>query len=75
MQQTLDPHRTLTVVATTRTQRDERLEAAVNSLTAAATQLRTGILVTRRSPGNFTVAVSPLVPFGLTREADQLLAR
>ena len=62
----------MTVFADNRHERDDRLEAAVASLRDIATELRVGILVTRESPQSFTVTVSPLVPFGMTREMDEL---
>ena len=71
MQQTLENPPTLTVTAESRAQRDEGLDAAVLSLRTAAIKLRAGILVTRKSHRKFTVAVSPLVPFGLIRELDK----
>lgn len=61
----------MTVFVDNRQERDNRLEAAVASLRDMATELRIGILVTRESPRSFTVTVSPLVPFGMTREMDE----
>lgn len=49
---------------------DEHLEAAVNDLQELAMLTGShGILVTRHGPGNYTVALSEQVPFGVTREA------
>ncbi|WP_143711605.1 hypothetical protein [Paenarthrobacter aurescens] len=61
----------MSVIADSREERDDRLQAAVASLRDVATELRMGILVTRESHQAFTVAVSPLVPFGVTRELDE----
>lgn len=46
-----------------------RLDRAEILAQQAAMNDRTGgVLITRHSPGRFTVAVSESVPFGLTRE-------
>lgn len=48
---------------------DSRLDAAVTAAKAQAlVEKRHGILVTRHSMDEFTVALSETVPFGLTRE-------
>ena len=48
---------------------DEHLEAVVNDLQELAMLPGShGILVTRHGPGNYTVALSEQVPFGVTRE-------
>lgn len=70
MQEVNKKRKSVTVFADNRHERDDRLEAAVASLRDIATELRIGILVTRVSPQSFTVTVSPLVPFGMTREVD-----
>ncbi|MGO4472214.1 hypothetical protein AB4Y95_09820 [Arthrobacter sp. M-10] len=45
------------------------LDEAVSTLIeAAAEDGRCGILVTRREPGSYTVALDESVPFGQTRE-------
>jgi hypothetical protein len=45
------------------------LDEAVSTLIeAAADDGRCGILVTRREPGSYTVALDESVPFGQTRE-------
>ncbi|GGI03153.1 hypothetical protein ACFFGR_10950 [Arthrobacter liuii] len=48
---------------------DRELDTAVAAVREQALQeRRRGILVTRRGPDSFTVALSDEVPFGLTRE-------
>ncbi len=71
MQEEYKAQKSVTVSVDNCQERDDRLEAAVTSLRDIATELRIGILVTRQSPQAFTVTVSPLVPFGMTREADE----
>lgn len=73
MQQTPDAQPKVTITANNRAQRDARIDAAVASLHQAGIQARAGILVTRKSPRTFTVAISPTVPFGMTKEQDEAL--
>jgi hypothetical protein len=47
---------------------EERLNAAVQDLQTVAARTGHGILVTRLSPGQYTIALSAQVPFGQTRE-------
>lgn len=51
----------------------QRLDAAVAAARneASAGRLLHGVLVTRHDFDHFSVALSPDVPFGLTREHDQ----
>ena len=59
----------LTLTVADRASMDSQLEAAVTAAKAQAlAEKRHGILVTRHSMGEFTVALSETVPFGLTRE-------
>ena len=51
-----------------RVSRDRQLEQAISLLCKEATDC--GILVTRVNFTTFTVAISPDVVFGLTKEAD-----
>jgi hypothetical protein len=71
LQNIADAHSQLTFTVSNCRERDASINAAVISLRAAATTARSGILVTRKSPHLFTVAVSQNVPFGLTREVDE----
>lgn len=58
------------VTATDRASMERRLDEAVaDAREQAMRDRRQGILVTRHSPGSFTVGLSDLVPFGLTRES------
>lgn len=69
------PH-CLTVLATTRSEVDDKLNVSVQQLRALAQDNPgRGILVTRRGPGRFTVELSDQVPYGETRESVQFPAR
>lgn len=60
----------MTIIARSRREALERLDACVEQLQRLAMQEKTrGILVTRRTPGHFTVELSPTVPYGLTLES------
>lgn len=60
----------IAVTATDRASMERRLDEAVaGAREQAMRDRRQGILVTRHSPGAFTVSLSDLVPFGLTRES------
>jgi hypothetical protein len=55
------------------------IEVDLNAAVDLARQLamkqgRHGILITRHTPASFTVAVSPEVPYGVTRESCQIQA-
>jgi hypothetical protein len=55
--------------ATSRTQRDTLLNAAVQELQQVAQQTgRHGILVTRHQPGRYIAVLSDKVPYGVTLE-------
>lgn len=63
---------TISITATDRAGMERQLEEAVAHAKALALQeRRQGILVTRTSPNSFTVALSDMVPFGLTREHQE----
>ncbi|MFJ4029561.1 hypothetical protein ACIPWF_19450 [Paenarthrobacter sp. NPDC089989] len=63
----------ISVTATTRSNMEARLDAAVIVAKRAAMRNGTqGILVTRLDYGSFTVDLSDSVPFGLTREHHAL---
>lgn len=52
---------------------DEKLDSAVAAARREAFVDRTlGVLVTRHDFGQFSVALSPAVPFGLIREPDHV---
>lgn len=48
---------------------DDALAGALKVVQQAATQHRTGILVTRIEAGSYIVRAHPAVPFGLIRES------
>jgi hypothetical protein len=73
MQRALNGTPHITFVAESSGHRDAELAAAESSLRDAAIELRMGILVTRKSARSFTIAVSPLVPFGTTEVLDETL--
>lgn len=59
----------IAVTVTDRASMERQLDEAVTAATARAMREgRKGILVTRHDYGLFTVALSDVVPFGLTRE-------
>jgi hypothetical protein len=61
----------LTVTVTDRYSMERQLTEAEDTARSAAMQERgRGILITRHGPGQFTVALSDAVPFGLTRECQ-----
>lgn len=63
---------TISITATDRAGMECQLDEAVDRAKALALQEGgQGILVTRTSPGSFTVALSDMVPFGLTREHQE----
>ncbi len=47
---------------------DSKLDSAVHVVKPAAIRHRTGILITRTSPGQYVVRAHPAVPFGLIRQ-------
>jgi hypothetical protein len=47
---------------------DEALTKAIEAVQKAATEHRTGILVTRIDAGRYIVRAHPAVPFGLVRQ-------
>lgn len=64
---------TIVINAIDRASLDRQLDEAVEIARAKAMQeRRQGILVTRRGYDLFTVGLSDTVPFGLTREQQQL---
>ncbi|WP_461188506.1 hypothetical protein [Arthrobacter sp. Z4-13] len=68
------PH-CLTVLATTRSEADDKLNVSIQQLRALAQENPVrGILVTRRGPGRFTVELNDQVPYGETWESVQLTA-
>lgn len=64
------PTSTITVKVEDASSRDRQLEQASSLLHEKATDC--GILVTRIDLTTFTIALSPDIPFGLTRELDLL---
>lgn len=55
----------------TRSERDIRLNAAIDMAMSIATKDRSGgILITRHAPAHFTVAITSEVPYGQVREAE-----
>lgn len=63
------PH-CLSILATTRPDADEKLNASIQQLLAQAQEdpVR-GILVTKHGPGRFTVELNDQVPYGETWES------
>lgn len=60
------------VIVTDRASMERQLDEAVTvARTRAMHKGRQGILVTRHAYGSFTVALSDIVPFGLTREHQE----
>lgn len=60
----------ITVIARSRSEALERLDACVEHLQHRAMQKKTsGILVTRIGAGHFTVELSNAVPYGVTLES------
>lgn len=47
---------------------DLALNDAVETVKAAAIRHKTGIMITRTSPGRYIVRAHPTVPFGLIRQ-------
>lgn len=47
---------------------DSALEQAIEVVLKAASEHRTGILLTRIDPGRYIVRAHPAVPFGLVRQ-------
>lgn len=63
------PH-CLSVLATTRSEADEKLDASIQQLRAVAQENPVrGILVTKHGPGRFTVELNDGVPYGETWES------
>jgi len=63
------PH-CLTVLATTRSEVDDKLNVSIQRLRVLAQENPArGILVTKRGPGRFTVELSDQVPYGETWES------
>jgi len=62
----------IAVTASDPSDRDRQLEEAVGALKVRAAGNRQGILVTRHNYGSFTVSLSNAVPYGLTREHQEL---
>lgn len=58
----------LEVTVRTRSELDSALNAAVRTLQPAARQKKVGVAVTRVAPGQYVVALSAQVPYGLTCE-------
>lgn len=54
------------------TQLDEAVQVAIDE---AVARQRHGVLVTRHDTSNFTVGLSPDVPFGTTQEHDQRVSK
>jgi hypothetical protein len=50
---------------------DSALEQAIEVVLKAATEHRTGILVTRIDAGTYIVRAHPAVPFGLVRQKHE----
>jgi hypothetical protein len=68
------PH-CLTVLATSRSEVDDKLNVSIRQLRGLAQENPVrGILVTRRGPGRFTVELSDQVPYGETWESVQFTA-
>lgn len=66
----------LTVLVHSQADMELQLESAAARLIDRATiQGDRGILITRRSPNEFSLELHPSVPFGMTREADAWLGR
>jgi hypothetical protein len=64
----------LEVAVRTRSELDSALDAAVRILQPAARQKKVGVAVTRVAPGQYVVALSAEVPYGLTCERWHELA-
>jgi hypothetical protein len=65
----------LTILATTRSEVDDKLNASIHQLRALAQENPArGILVTRHGPGHFTAELSGQVPYGETWESVQFTA-
>jgi len=58
----------VTVTVGDRSSMEGQLDAAVETVRAAAVRERRGILVTRLNSHQFTVELNDCVPFGMTRE-------
>lgn len=68
------PH-CLSILATTRPEADEKLNASIQQLQALAQENPVrGILVTKHGPGRFTVELNDRVPYGETWESVQFPA-
>lgn len=69
MKTLIEPDLSIAVKVTDRDSLENQLNAAVSALHERAMgERRRGILVTRHSANEFTVALSDSVPFGLTQE-------
>jgi bisphosphoglycerate-independent phosphoglycerate mutase (AlkP superfamily) len=65
------PHR-LSILATTTSEADEKLDASIQQLRALAQENPVqGILVTKHGAGRFTVELNDQVPYGETWESVQ----
>ena len=68
------PH-CLAIVATTRSEADEKLNSSIQQLLALAQENPVrGILVTKHGPGRFTVELNDQVPYGETWESVRFAA-
>ncbi|MDQ0675052.1 hypothetical protein [Pseudarthrobacter siccitolerans] len=68
------PH-CLAIVATTRSEADEKLNSSIQRLLALAQENPVrGILVTKHGPGRFTVELNDQVPYGETWESLRFTA-
>ena len=62
----------ITVTVTDRASMERKLDEAVTfAKSQAIHERRQGVLVTRHDHSTFTISLTDMVPFGLTREADQ----
>lgn len=60
-----------TITPETPTERDTRLNEAIDQAMSTAARARSGgVLVTRHAPAHFTVAVTNQVPYGQVEELD-----
>lgn len=60
-----------TITPETPSERDTRLNEAIDQAMSTAARARSGgVLVTRHTPGHFTVAVTNQVPYGQVEELD-----
>ena len=65
-------HQVLHFSPETCSERDARLNEAIDAAMSMASKDRTGgVLVTRHSPTHFTVTITAEVPYGQTQELDE----